>query len=257
MTDEAASRAQRSLMVAGGCALVVFAILINLGVWQLRRLAWKEDLIANLNERLAASPMVLPAPAVWPRLSAEALEYRHVTFAATFLHAKEARVYAAPSTFRPDVSGPGYWIFTPARVEGGIVMVNRGFVPEGRQDPKTRAAGQVAGPLNIMGTLRWPEVRGLFTPMDDPTHNLWFARNPTAIAAAKGLGAVAPFYVEQEQPAPPGGLPKPGPLQVVLPNNHLQYAVTWFGLALALVGVFTVWAARRLREPGPQGEQAE
>jgi surfeit locus 1 family protein len=201
--------------------------------------------------------MMLPAAVVWPRLTAEALEYRHVTFAANFLYDKEARVYAAPSTFRPDVSGPGYWIFTPAQVAGGIVMVNRGFVPEGRQDPKTRAAGQVAGTVNITGTLRWPETRGLFTPMDDPTHNLWFARDPIAIAAAKKLGPVAPFYVEQEQPVPPGGLPKPGPLQVVLPNNHLQYAVTWFGLALALVGVFTVWAVRRWREPDVQSEHSE
>jgi surfeit locus 1 family protein len=249
-------RPLRSIIVAGLCALVVFVILIGLGTWQVRRLAWKEALIADLNTRLAASPMALPAPAVWPELRQSALEYRHVKFTATFENDKEAHVYAAPSTFRRDVSGPGYWIFTPAKFEGGLVMVNRGFVPEGRQDPKTRLQGQVTGPVDIVGTLRWPEARGMFTSADDPAHNLWFVRDPLAIAAEKGLGPVAPFYVEQETPQPPGGLPHAGPLRVVLPNNHLQYAITWFGLAAALVGVFSVWTVRRWRESRPGYEEA-
>ena len=163
-------------------------------------------------------------------------------------------VWAAPATFRPDVSGPGYWIFTPARLtDGATVMVNRGFVPDGRQNPKTRAAGELSGPVEIVGSLLWPEQRHWFTPNDDPAHNLWFVSDPRAIAAAKHIGPVAPFYVEQESPVPPGGLPKPGKLVVSLPDNHLQYALTWYGLALVLVIWFGSWiygSAREAEEAG-------
>jgi surfeit locus 1 family protein len=134
-------------------------------------------------------------------------------------------------------------VFTPALLaDGRIVMVNRGFVPVGRKDPKTRPQGQLSGPVQIVGAMRWPGQRHWFTPTDDPAHNLWFVSDPQAIAAAKGIGAVAPFYVEQESPVPPGGLPKPGKLVVSLPDNHLQYALTWYGLALVLVVSFVSWA---------------
>ena len=90
--------------------------------------------------------------------------------------------------------------------------------------------------------MRWPETRHWFTPADDPVRNLWFARDPAAMAAAKALGSVPAFYVEQESPVPPGGLPRPGKLAVALPDNHLQYALTWYGLALVLLIVFASWA---------------
>jgi surfeit locus 1 family protein len=224
-------------------ALLAFIALIGLGTWQVQRKAWKEALIASLTERLADAPKTLPAAATWPKLDPADDEYRRVTFTAQFDHAAEALVYGAASAFRPDVSGPGDWVFTPARLaDGSIVMVDRGFVPEDRKDPKTRAEGQIAGPVAITGALRWPEIRHWFTPNDDVAHNLWFARDPQAMAAAKGLGAVAPFYVEQEAPVPPGGLPSPGKIVVNLPNNHLQYIITWYGLAVALAGVFFTWA---------------
>jgi surfeit locus 1 family protein len=101
--------------------------------------------------------------------------------------------------------------------------------------------------VEVVGVLRWPEQPGLFTPAADPAKNLWFARDPTAIAQAKGLGPVAPFYVEQESPPVPGGLPRAGALQALLPNNHLGYAITWYGLALVLAGSFSVWFVGRLR----------
>ena len=129
-------------------------------------------------------------------------------------------------------------------------MVNRGFVPEDRKDAASRAAGQITGPVEIVGVLRWPEARTWFSAADDPVHNLWFVRDPHAMAAAKGIGAVAPFYVEQESPVPPGGWPQPGKLVVNLPNNHLQYVVTWYGLALVLVVVFVVWARSSFRSTG-------
>ena len=234
-------------------AVLVFAVLIALGTWQIQRKAWKENLIASLTERLAAPAKELPPPADWSKLYRARDEYSRVKFEAEFDNGREALVYAAPSAFRPDAVGPGYWVFTPARLnDGGIVIVNRGFVPDGRQDPKSRSDGQVAGQVEITGALRWPGDRHWFTPNDDPAHNLWFTSDPGSIAAVKGLDSrenpVAPFYVEQEAPVPPGGLPQPGALTVTLPDNHLQYALTWYGLAAALAVVFGVWtfSARRL-----------
>ena len=103
--------------------------------------------------------------------------------------------------------------------------------------------GQVSQPLEITGVLRWPDERHWFTPADDPGHNVWFSRDPAGIAAGKGLDSktVAPFYVEQEAPAPPGGLPQPGRFVVALPDDHLQYALTWYGLATVLAVVFGAW----------------
>jgi len=234
-------------------ALLVFIVLIGLGTWQVERKAWKEALIAALTERLAAAPIALPA--MWQNFDPASDEYRRVKFTAQFDHAAEALVYGAASAFRPDVSGPGYWVFTPARLtDGSLVIVNRGFVPEDRKEPKSRSAGQVSGPVEIIGALRWPDTRHWFTPQDDAAHNLWFNRDPHAIAAAKELGVVAPFFVEMEAPVPPGGLPSPGKIVVNLPDNHLQYAITWYGLAAALVGVFAVWAfGSRNRKTGEKG----
>jgi surfeit locus 1 family protein len=233
-------------------AIVAFLILIGLGTWQVQRKAWKEGLIAELTERLSAAPTALPSAKDWPSLDPGSAEYSRVTFSAQFDNAAEALVYGAASAFRPDVTGLGYWVFTPARLaDGSTVIVNRGFIPEDKKDPKTRIAGQISGPVTIVGTLRWPDIRHWFTPSDEPAHNLWLSRDPQSIAAAKGLGAIPPFYVEQESPVPPGGLPQPGKLVVELPDNHLQYAITWYGLAAALAGVFVVWAinSRRRRPP--------
>jgi surfeit locus 1 family protein len=223
-------------------ALAAFAVLIGLGVWQLERKAWKEALIDTLTRRLAAPPIELPPPERWNGLAQQDFEFRRVRFRADVLSEQEALVYTPGSAFRPDVSGQGYWVFAPARVADGVIVIDRGFVPEGRQDPKARSEGQVSGTVDILGVLRWPETRGVFTPADDPARNLWFTRDPLAMAKARGWGPVAPFYVEQEAPVPPGGLPKPGALMVRLPNDHLGYAITWFGLALVLAGVFSVWA---------------
>ena len=152
-------------------------------------------MIAALTERLAAPPAALPPPATWPRLDPARDEYRRVTFTATFDHGKEALIYAAASAFRPDVSGPGYWIFTPARLpDGGTVIVNRGFVPEARKDAASRTAGQIAGAVEIVGVMRWPDARHWFSPADDPLHNMWFTRDPLAIAAAKGLNRAWPRW---------------------------------------------------------------
>jgi surfeit locus 1 family protein len=231
-------------------ALIAFAILVALGTWQIERKAWKENLIATLDERLAAPPVALPPADAWAKLDEADYEYRQVKFSATFDNGKEALVYAAPSAFRPDVSGTGYWVFTPARLaDGAVVMVNRGFVPDARKDSATRAAGQVAGGVEIVGALRYPDARHWYSPADDPGHNVWYTRDPAAIGVAKGVGLVAPFYVEQETPIPPGGLPQPGKLVVQLRNPHLGYAITWYGLAATLVAFFAAWAFNSTRKP--------
>jgi surfeit locus 1 family protein len=224
---------------------VALCVLVGLGTWQLERKAWKDALIAELQAKLAAPPTDLPARERWQRLTAATDEFRRVAFPAEFLSGEEALVYSSGSSLRPDVSGPGYFVFAPARLTGGsIVVVNRGFVPEGRQDPKMRPAP--SGVVDIVGVMRWPEQRGQFTPQDEPAKGLWFARDPAAMAAIKKWGTIAPFYVDQEGPQPAGGLPKAGPLKAGLPNNHLQYAVTWYGLALViLIAAMVFWRARR------------
>jgi surfeit locus 1 family protein len=225
---------------------VVF--LIGLGLWQLDRKTWKENLIATVTARINGAPQDLPPRSDWPRLVQENSEYTRVAFPAELLEGQEALVYTAGSPFRPDVAGAGYWAFAPAQLAGGsIVMVNRGFVPLDRKDPTTRAGGNGRGIVDIVGVMRWPESRGPFTPADDPKTNVWYLRDPQAMAAAKKWATSAPFFIDQEAPAPPGGWPKPGKLSVELPNNHLQYAITWFGLALALAGVYVVWLTGRIR----------
>jgi surfeit locus 1 family protein len=230
------------VMVPSLAAAVAFAVLVSLGMWQLDRLAWKEGLIASLEQRLSAPPVALPGASAWSSLSAAQDEFLRVAMTAEFLNDREATVYTIGSTLHEDSGGgPGYWIFTPARLgDGAIVMVNRGFVPEGRQNPATRLDGEVTGPVNMVGVLRWPERPGLFTPAGDPGRDIWFSRDSDAMAAAKGVSA-APFYVELESPSPPGGLPRTGRLHATLPNNHFGYALTWLGLATVLAGVYLAW----------------
>jgi surfeit locus 1 family protein len=230
----------------GIAALIVFAILLGLGKWQLDRKVWKEGLIATLQQRLAAVPSALPPPEHWRSLDPAQEEYRRVQFAAELLPNEEALVFTSGSAFRPDVSGSGYWVFAPARLPGGgLVVVDRGFVPEGRQDKATRAAGEVAGRVDMVGVMRWPESASWYVPQADPAHDLWFVRDPNAIARAKNWGEVAPFFIELESPVPPGGLPFPGPLKVNLPDDHLQYALTWFGLAAVVAVCFAFWLRSR------------
>jgi surfeit locus 1 family protein len=240
---------RRGLLVPALFTLVGVALLIGLGVWQLERKAWKETLIDAIARRMNAPPLPLPPPQRWAALDAAHDQFTRVTFRATFENDQEALVFAGAAAMRPDTSGTSYWVFTPARLaDGARVVVNRGFVPEENKDPETREAGLVTGPVEIVGALRWPEHGVWFTPAGDPARNLWFARDQLVIAAAKGWANVAPFYVDLEEPTPPGGLPAAGKLTVNLPNNHLLYALTWFALAVVLAAVFAAFARARRRE---------
>lgn len=229
---------RRSLVTASLFALVGMAILISLGVWQLERKAWKENLTADLNARLAGPPHALPAAP----LTQSRHEFLRLRQRVRFLPGEPALVYTAGSALRPDVTGPGYWVLAPANIgPAGPVVVNRGFV-KSRNDIPAAPTEE----MEITGALRWPDEAGTFTPADEPQNNVWYRRDPQVIAAAKGWGNVAPYYFEQEAPQL-AGAPKVGPLVVKLPNNHLQYAITWFGLAAALAGVYLVWLRGRLR----------
>jgi len=253
VSDAPARRLRAGLAVPAVFALAALVAFVGLGTWQIQRKAWKEALIETLEQRLSAATVDLPPRERWATLDAANDEFRRVKLTATFVPGAQALVYTSGSALRSDVSGPGYWVFAPARISsGGLVVINRGFVPEGRQDPATRTAGEVSGPVDMVGAMRWPEPRGFFAPRDDPARNLWFVRDPAAIAAAKGWGAVAPFFVELEAPQPPGGLPHAGALKVSLRNEHLQYAITWYGLAAVVVVMFAFWLrARRRTAAGP------
>jgi cytochrome oxidase assembly protein ShyY1 len=230
--------------------LVMVAIFVGLGLWQLQRRVEKHALIAALTERLAASPVPLPPPSQWKALTQRTDEFRRVTFTASYARLPDAMVYSAGSAVREDVSGPGTWAFLPARLPSGeTVVINGGFVENTMQDRgvEDRAVARLASnqPVTLIGYLRFPESARTLTPAANTSKRLWFVRDVGAMAQALSWGEVAPFYIDLESPVPPNGIPKPGPLTVHLKDDHLQYAITWFTLAVAVVIAFGVWWRRR------------
>ena len=245
----------RRLIVPGLAALVAFAILISLGFWQVQRLQWKEALIASVNARLDAPPVPAPGPGAWPDLEDAGLEYQPVTVTGHFLHPKEAHVFTTLNSPKGTFGGMGYFVMTPLETpEGWLVYVNRGFVPEDRKYASTRPAGQLDGEVTVTGLFRAARGPSWITPSDDAAKNVWFSRDPALFAEAGGLPPirVAPYTIDaRSDPDLPGGLPQGGETLVEFPNNHLGYAITWFGLAAGLAGVFLVFARSRLRQTPP------
>ncbi len=233
-------------------ALIMVSVLASLGVWQLRRKDEKHALITALTERLAAAPVALPAAAQWPSLTPAHDEFRRVKFSATLQNKPDAMVYSSGSAVRDDVTGPGTWTFVPARLaDGRSVVINAGFVQNTMQDraQQDRAVRPlVTGtPVELTGYLRFPESAGTLTPHEDSSKRLWFTRDVPSMAQVLAWGEVAPFYIDLESPQPASGTPKPGPLHVRLKDDHLQYAITWFGLALVVAGAFAAWVIQRRR----------
>ena len=232
--------------------LAMVAVLVGLGLWQLQRRTDKHALIAALDERLAVAPIALPPASAWNTLTAAKDEFRRVTFTATYAPLPDAMVYSSGSAVRDDISGPGAWAFLPARLASGeIVAVNAGFVQNTMQDraQQDRATGRlVTGqPVTLSGYIRFPEGSGALTPREDVAKRLWFVRDVAAMARTLNWGSVAPFYIDLETPVPGSGIPKPGPLHVRLKDDHLQYAITWFGLAIVVVIAFGFWLRTQRR----------
>ena len=241
---------RRNVAGFGAFTLLMVALFVGLGVWQLQRRIEKHALIAALTERLAVPPQALPPPSQWNALKPASDEFRRVRFTATYAQLADAMVYSSGSAVRGDISGPGTWAFLPARLsDGETVAVNAGFVPNTMQDRdvEDRAVARLITnePVMLTGYIRFPEAAGALTPAENIAKRLWFTRDQLAMARTLGWGEggkqVAPFYLDLEQPVPASGVPKPGPLEVHLKDDHMQYAITWFGLAIAVVMAFGVW----------------
>ena len=243
---------RRSVAGFGVFTLLMVTLCVGLGLWQLQRRVEKHALIAALTERLAALPGPLPLPAQWSALTSASDEFRRVSFAATYEPRPDAMVYSSGSAVRDDVAGPGTWAFMPARLpDGATVVINAGFVQNTMQDraQQDRAVMRLLTrePVALRGYLRFPESAGVLTPTENKARRLWFTRDHLAMARVLGWGEVAPFYIDLELPAPESGIPKPGALDVHLKDDHLQYAITWFGLAGAVVIAFGVWLRAQRR----------
>lgn len=229
------------------------AILCTLGSWQIARMSEKRVFIDRLAAQAAGAPAAMPATASWASLDPAALDLTRVSAQGTFIDGPFAGVrttIAAGERGTRQLAGFGRWIFQGFRLDdGGVILVNRGFVPEGRLGEIKPASG----PATVTGFLRAPEGRGSFTPADLPANREFYTRDPAAIAASLGIGAAAPFYLEAERQGdgltPPAGVDAKE-LIARIPDNHLSYALTWFGLAVTLIGVFAAFAWQGRRKAG-------
>ena len=223
-------------------ALPMFLVLIGLGVWQLERLQWKETLIAERSAALASPPIPLPDTLE----EARRLEYHPVRVAGTFLNDHELFLGASS-----DAGTTGFHLLTPLRLaEGRLVLVNRGWIPGELKDKSKRAAGEPQGPVEIEGLLRvpskgWPGWMDWALPVNDCAKNYWFWVDIQAMAACSHLANVLPFAVDAGKATNPGGYPRGGVTRVALPNDHLQYAITWFVLAGVLAVIYVVHHVKR------------
>ncbi|MFC5372570.1 SURF1 family protein [Brevundimonas faecalis] len=227
---------------------VVFAVLFAgfsaLGVWQVQRLAWKQDLIRQVETRIHAAPVAAPAPDRAVTRAAD--QYRRVVVSGRFDHGRETLVKAVTDL------GPGYWVLTPLATDRGFtVLINRGFVPAERAAPAARAEGQVEGARDVVGLLRLTEPKGGFLRANDPAGDRWFSRDVAGIAGARGLsGSVAAYFIDAEAAPNPGGWPRGGLTVVRFANSHLIYALTWFGLAGLCVLGFWLFRREEVRRRG-------
>lgn len=227
--------------------LVGVAVLAALGTWQLQRKAWKEEIVSRIERRSQAAPVSLDAAIAEARRTGE-VDYLRVRARGRFRH-QEERYFYAPDPRR----GPGFHVHTPFETtDGTLVFVNRGFVPEALKEPAKRPAGQIPGEVEVTGLVRPPGTEGTFTPANKPERNLWFWRDLDALYASLGTDGGArraPFLLDAEaSPENPGRWPRGGVTVLKVPNRHLEYALTWYGLAGALVVIYVAFAVTRLRQ---------
>lgn len=244
-----ASPRSRGLAIIGG--ILAFLVLTGLGTWQVERLHWKEALLATIAERMAAPPMSLAEVEQKLRtaeIGLHDLDYFAVTATGLFRHESERHFFA---TWKGET---GFYVYTPLQLaDGRFVFVNRGFVPYELKDPAKRLQGQIAArPVTVTGFSRsvLAEKPSVMVPDNDPAKNIFYWKDIRAMTASAGLPAdavVLPFFIDANDAPNPGGLPIGGVTMVDLPNNHLQYALTWYGLAAALVVVLGLWLRRTAR----------
>lgn len=226
---------------------IAFAILCSLGAWQLQRLHWKEELIAQIDARLSAPPITFDE-ALSRAAAGEKMEYQPVYVDGVYAHDLESEVFGTYD------GAPGVYVFTaldtPDLQTGArrFIYVNRGFAPQEFRDPATRIDGQVAGEVRVEGLFRATEQkRGIekwIAPQDQPADNLYFVRDPKILAARHAIDVPA-FYIDSAGTESAAAWPKGGLTRVDIPNRHFEYALTWFGLAAALAGVFVAFSLKR------------
>lgn len=243
--------ARPKLLLPALLTVIGVGVLCTLGTWQLQRMTEKHGFIERLETQAKGPASALPPSSKWASLDPAQLDLQRVEARGTYLEDGIAGVRTTIAAGPPgtrQLSGFGRWVFQGFRLEdGATILVNRGFVPEALYG----AMKPASGPTTVSGFLRAPEARNSFTPADLPAKREFYTRDPEAIAASLGLPG-APFYLEAERSGdgmtPPAGVDV-RELIARIPDNHLQYALTWFGLALTLIGVFGAYAlqARRMR----------
>lgn len=226
-------------------AVPIVLLCLGLGVWQVHRLHWKLGLIAAREAGLKASPVPPPVSLA----AARPLEFHPVAITGTFENGKEIYLHAISNA-----GEQGYQVLTPLKdARGRIVFIDRGFVPTALRDPSRRPAGQLDGTVHVVGILRLPPGGrpNWFLPDNNPKVNHWFWVDLPTMAAADGLPAdrVAPYYLDADKTPNPGGWPQGGVALPELPNHHLQYAITWFSLAVAMVVIYILYHRRPTTEP--------
>lgn len=244
----------RALIAAAIATAISLVILISLGNWQIERLAWKEGLIAQMQARAYGEPGAILPPEQWPDYVPQEEEYRRVRVSGRFLHEYEVAVHGLMPTSTRGNPVQGFYLLTPLEIsQDARVFVNRGFVPTSMRDPAARPAPPPEGEVSVTGLVRAPEERGMFVPENIPDDERWMVRDVAQMAEARDLAAVAPFYIDAEfDPAAPDW-PRAGATVLDPPNNHLQYALTWYGLAGVLVVIFLIYARPRLRSLSRRG----
>ncbi|QKC91985.1 SURF1 family protein [Mesorhizobium sp. NZP2234] len=238
-----AGRSPASRFFLGLLGLLGVLVLVGLGIWQLERRVWKLDLIARVDQRIHAPVVDAPGPGAWDGMTAASSEYSHVRLAGRFLGGANTLVQAVTEL------GGGYWVLTPMRTDSGfVVLINRGFIPQERKAEFERESGGFPSPAVIDGLLRMSEPCGGFLRSNDAAANRWYSRDVAAIATARGLRDVAPYFVDA---GASGDWPRGGLTVVTFRNSHLVYALTWFTLAAMLAAALAAPMIGRRRRQGP------
>ena len=244
MADVTLHRSQGRGRVVFGAVLflLLLAALLALGTWQVQRLAWKEQLLSDIAERRGAAPVSIEAIEAILGQGGD-VEYRPVTVTGTFANNRERHFFA---TWH---GRTGYYVYTPlALADGRFVFVNRGFVPFENKEPEMRKQGQLTGQQTVTGLARM-QLDGKpssIVPDNDVAKNIFYWKDLGTMASTVGIPAerLVPFFIDADDTPNPKGMPIGGVTQFDLPNNHLQYAVTWYGLALALLAVGFAYVRR-------------